>query len=944
MLYDNKNLTDELISVYTNNENGYGGYFPLGINNIWHSGIHINNRDEIFPFRPGELVAYNICEDYVKTPWPKYLSAVIYNKLSNDNKKKYICKAFGGYEIKNENDTENSSNCFILLKHNVRLSKNMSNKSDFSFYTLYMNLMPLKGNPLLKDYYNNYKQVTSDLPKEPFYSEWQIKINDTNGLNSIYKYNKGTNIFEKSKFKIVKKTFAYSDYKSLKEAPSENNPKLPANEITFLAPNSSCSDNIPLSDVELKKEVIILPKNTNFELYRNNRLGGKIGDLKFVEERYFELKSTESKTSMTEETITSEGNTVRYLKFKFPKVDITFSNNATCYIKTSNINQAYTKIGDYYKYSSSDYQNTRPFSNTNGEIFEAYINDYFKIPNMNNTITINNIECYEAKIEVNTNSLETFEIKVTDNVKVAIMEGSIKRTLNNAGNFTERNNCLICYTDEEMTNPAEIKINQTEFKPQNSDNFRNLNTSHSGYVRFDSNQYYFIDLPANKILHAKLLMRDDFTKNENKKVSDEPRINITSEDLIGYSALCEETNSKYFDFVVFSTTDIATLGEDEASFYKKYFIKYEEDSNKDDLFVEPKNFWDFFNEKNLIPQIDQNKFLCFGKDGKIDEKELLNFFTSQDNSIKKCRENFYKLICQHPIEWDSKFKLETIKKDYKNVFEKKISGDFLESWAKNLSDKLTKLSIFDKGFKSSTASKNLFHFMHPLYFLEKVHEDEGITIPSDDNKKYLPKEALDLIEVQDKVMSLNCLQPGTGSGIYNMGGYTFCNHAVFLTIIAVDKKFNNFTNRDNKVFPEADNLEKRINKNIESNRESKHFYYYKVSNYWYDILEESSKIEKTGIKEININEAQKLANQGYVVVVCYKNTAFRYGAPHYATIRPNFNINLSNCTIANVKVANVGSFVGVSSIQEAFSTNPIKFYYNTMQIFQKNMSYINQFN
>ncbi len=226
----------------------------------------------------------------------------------------------------------------------------------------------------------------------------------------------------------------------------------------------------------------------------------------------------------------------------------------------------------------------------------------------------------------------------------------------------------------------------------------------------------------------------------------------------------------------------------------------------------------------------------------------------------------------------------------------------------------------------------------------KVHEDEGITIPSDDNKKYLPKEALDLIEVQDKVMSLNCLQPGTGSGIYNMGGYTFCNHAVFLTIIAVDKKFNNFTNRDNKVFPEADNLEKRINKNIESNRESKHFYYYKVSNYWYDILEESSKIEKTGIKEININEAQKLANQGYVVVVCYKNTAFRYGAPHYATIRPNFNINLSNCTIANVKVANVGSFVGVSSIQEAFSTNPIKFYYNTMQIFQKNMSYINQFN
>ena len=58
MLYTNKLTADKLTNIYSDNENGYGGYFPIGINNIWHSGIHINDMKKIFPFRPGELVAY----------------------------------------------------------------------------------------------------------------------------------------------------------------------------------------------------------------------------------------------------------------------------------------------------------------------------------------------------------------------------------------------------------------------------------------------------------------------------------------------------------------------------------------------------------------------------------------------------------------------------------------------------------------------------------------------------------------------------------------------------------------------------------------------------------------------------------------------------------------------------------------------------------------------
>ena len=940
---------NNLTQFYSDNENGYGGYFPLGINNIWHSGIHINNQGYIYPFRSGELVAYNICEEYIKTSWPKFLNADNYNKLSDTNKKLYEKKKYGGYELIDETAAfEKCSNCFILLKHNVELSTNSSSKKDFSFFTLYMNLMPIKDNPTLGDYYNKYKQIKVDLPKEPFYTEWQLKLDNTTNLETIYKYNKGTDIYEHSKFTIVKKTFKYLDYKNIKETPAKDNPKLPANEITFLAPSSTCEENIPFSDVDLKKEIVIIPKKIKFELYRNNHPGSKIADIEFKEERYFELETSPSKSTMVENKDTA----VRYLKFKFPNKNIQLTYNVSCYIKISDVEtKIYKKSGKFYRYDSDNYENTRPFLNTDGtSVFEAYKNDLFAINNLNEKITINGVEYYKATFEIDKESTDTYEIKATDKITIVIMEGEIVRTTANAGNFTERKDCLICYTDNTKTNPAIVKINETEFIPLDIDDFRNSNSTHSGYVRFDSGRYYYITLLAGQDLQAKLVIKNGFKVNENTKVSDEPTINIIADDLLGYPALCEETNKTYYDLVVFSTEDLSCLGEDEASFYKKGFVKYDEDSNKDDLFVEPKNFWDFFNDKNMIPQIDRNKFFFFGKDRQIDEKELLNFFTSQDESIKECRRNFYKLICRHPLEWDSGFNQKTIKNDYKNVFGKELKGEFYEAWVKNLSDKLAKLSIFEKGFKAATSSKNLFYFMHPLYFLEKVHEDEGLPEALENDKKYLPKEALDLIEVQDKVIALDCLQPKSGRGIYSNAplGSTFCNHAVFLTIMAVDKKYKNLTNRTEDYgsgFPECDNLWQKLNSNIEQKHESKYFYYQKPSNYWCDILEEASKNEKTGIKEINLKQAQKLANQGYVVIVCYKNTNFRHGnnpiSPHFATVRPNANI--TTYEPGEVQVANVGGFVRVSSIQVAFEGKPIKLYYNTKQLCQKDLTYINQF-
>ena len=145
-----------------------------------------------------------------------------------------------------------------------------------------------------------------------------------------------------------------------------------------------------------------------------------------------------------------------------------------------------------------------------------------------------------------------------------------------------------------------------------------------------------------------------------------------------------------------------------------------------------------------------------------------------------------------------------------------------------------------------------------------------------------------------------------------------------------------------RLFPGCNNLESILNDNLEKKHKNSFFYYYKISNYWCDILEEASKNETTGIKEINLEQAQKLANQGYVVIACYKNPTFRYGAPHFATIRPDCNV--TTYTIDKVKVANVGSENKVKIIKAAFGECTCSYYYNPRQIFQKDLSYINKFN
>ena len=84
-----------------------------------------------------------------------------------------------------------------------------------------------------------------------------------------------------------------------------------------------------------------------------------------------------------------------------------------------------------------------------------------------------------------------------------------------------------------------------------------------------------------------------------------------------------------------------------------------------------------------------------------------------------------------------------------------------------------------------------------------------------------------------------------------------------------------------------------------------------------------------------------------MVIACYKNNNFRHGnnptSPHFATVRPNFNI--TTYEPSEVQVANVGSENKVMNISEpnCFGTRDISFYYNEKQQFNKDLDSIKSF-
>ena len=225
-------------------------------------------------------------------------------------------------------------------------------------------------------------------------------------------------------------------------------------------------------------------------------------------------------------------------------------------------------------------------------------------------------------------------------------------------------------------------------------------------------------------------------------------------------------------------------------------------------------------------------------------------------------------------------------------------------------------------------------FAHPVYFMHRMNE-AGLLADQE--------HVAAMKRVQDKVMALKCLERGN-VGMYDTKGYispdqTYCNHAVFLTIEALDGNFGQFIG-----YPELyerltppDDLQRLKQSPL---KERLRNYPYRISNLWCDILREQAMYsERTGICGIGPEEAQEKANMGYVVIGSWKNTNIGEGSrsPHFATVYPN---DAAYNSEKGPLVANVGVRNDIMAAKDSKSFgegifNAVEWYYNKNQAFDE---------
>ena len=155
-----KIYNEEINTLINNNENGNSGFFPIGKDGLWHSGIHIHTEHVLSPVQEGEVIAYRINSDY------QTYEETVKNKKNKTERK-----------IENKYSTN-----FILLRHNAEIQMNKK-KRNISFFSMYMSLLPDSCYEIVKQY-NDFKEL-NDSKKiiTPFYRTWEFKINPEKSKN-----------------------------------------------------------------------------------------------------------------------------------------------------------------------------------------------------------------------------------------------------------------------------------------------------------------------------------------------------------------------------------------------------------------------------------------------------------------------------------------------------------------------------------------------------------------------------------------------------------------------------------------------------------------------------------------------------------------------------------------------------------------------------------------
>jgi hypothetical protein len=275
-------------------------------------------------------------------------------------------------------------------------------------------------------------------------------------------------------------------------------------------------------------------------------------------------------------------------------------------------------------------------------------------------------------------------------------------------------------------------------------------------------------------------------------------------------------------------------------------------------------------------------------------------------------------VCRHPLEWDKGLYTAN------NVIDPQIRTRFgipnTREHNEHFIRQVNAVDIWgelkDKRIEGLDLSRNSFWYAHPVYLVDFLDKAGWLTVP----------RIRDLMKIQNEAVALRCLAKGTGWGIYpEMWGkgrpepvQTYCNHAVYITIKAVDGNIVNFTDRANGSFPE-------LPKGME--------YDYRKSNYWCDILKEQEE-KHLIVKLSGEDEAKFYADMGYVVIGAWKTPdSNKNGSPHFATVRPGYEKDPDG----GIMLANVGDSNGIMRRSEGFYnklSTEIFWYYNPKQDFR----------
>lgn len=441
-----------------------------------------------------------------------------------------------------------------------------------------------------------------------------------------------------------------------------------------------------------------------------------------------------------------------------------------------------------------------------------------------------------------------------------------------------------------------------------------------------------------------------FFSGKDRKISNIIKTNDSAGD---YYWIFSFTNSDYFNkkklFIEnVKDSSITISNNNYPKIYEKLSYKDEGYCNLEtDLYLdkEPKSnkgkyYFDYndtncFLKEKTFNKVDRLKMSELFHTVKIDDKGKLytsnyEIFDIFENTVKIFKTNillqltyeFLKSIryatVQKPLEFDKEKKNDEFVKALKHAGFTAIKDDKKDYWSK----------IKEQAANYFTG-ENCFWFYHPVTFLDAL-----------DSMGILNIHAKELLEVQKLVVHLNNLRPHSKNnpigGVRGDQYGTFCNQAVFITIRALDKNFKNFTAGINDVPYWLDKY-----KNDERWLDYKEQYpELWISNFWCDILEYQANHEKTtGIKLISKENAQQLANLGYVVIAAWKNIDKPFKGvchPHYATVAPSKLLSGSQDLI----IANVGSTCQFCNLTDAFHYNDIdiKFFYDENQVFIKDLN------